>query len=97
VGIGEPGRVPAFEVWLFDKGDVRAETKVLMSERAFGDEALQDKLANKGLSIQAEPGGVITVETANLRLDATITELEYESSLNSIFAKLTTRLEISQR
>jgi hypothetical protein len=97
VGIGEPGRVPAFEVWLFDKGDVRAETKVLMSEHAFGDEALQDKLAHKGLSIQAEPGGVITMETANLRLDATITELEYESALNSIFAKLTTRLEISQR
>ena len=97
VGIGEPGRVPAFEVWLFDKEDVRTETKVLMSERAFGDQVLRDRLTNKGTLIQVEQGRVVTVETANLRLDATITELEYENGSNSVFAKLTTRLEISQR
>jgi len=98
VGIGEPEKVTAFEVWLFDKDDVRTETKVLMSERAFGDEALREKLANKGALIQAEEGQIVTCETANLRLDARITELEYESSSNSgVFAKLTTKLEVLRR
>jgi len=97
VGIGEPGRVPALEVWLFDKEDTVTETKVLMSERAFGDEMLRDKLENRGAFIQAEQGQVVTLETANLRLDATITELEYESASNYVFAKLTARLEISRR
>jgi len=97
VSVGEPGQVSAFEVWLFDKEDVRTETKALMSERAFGDEALRDKLANKGTLVQAEQGKVVTLETANLRLDATIDELDYEGVSNAVFARLTTTLEILRR
>jgi hypothetical protein len=97
VVVGEPGQVSAFEVWLFDKEDVRTETKVLMSERAFGDEALRDKLANKGALVQAEQGKVVTLETANLRLDAAIDELDYEGVSNAVFARLTTTLEILRR
>jgi hypothetical protein len=97
LGIGEPGRVSSIELWLFDKEDVRTETKVLMSEQAFGDDALRERLASKGTLVQAERGKIVTVETANLRLSATISELEYESSLNSIFAKLTTALEITPK
>ncbi len=95
LGIGEPGRVSAIELWLFDKEDVRTETKILMSEQAFGDDALRERLASKGTLVQAERGKIVTVETANLRLSATVNELEYESPLNSIFAKLTTALEIT--
>jgi hypothetical protein len=97
LGVGEPGRVSAIELWLFDKEAVRTETKVLMSEQAFGDDALRERLASKGTLVQAEPGKIVTVETANLRLGATISDLEYESPLNSIFAKLTTALEITPR
>lgn len=92
---GEPDRVAAFEVWLFDKDDVRTETKVLLSERAFADDPLRERLATKGELIQARQGQTVTLETANLRLDARIAEVEYESDANSAFAKLTTRLEIS--
>ena len=97
VGLGEPGGASAFELWLFDKEDVRTETKVLMSEQAFGDEVLRDRLAARGALVLAEPGKVVTVETANLRLDATVSELEYESPSNSVFAKVTAALEISRR
>jgi len=97
LGIGELGRVSAIELWLFDKEDVRTETKILMSEQAFGDNALRERLASKGTLVQAERGKIVTVETANLRLNATISELEYDSPLDSIFARLTTALEITPK
>ena len=97
VSVGGLDKVTAFEVWLFDKDDVHTETRVLLSEQAFADEALREKLANKGELVQAEQGQVVTLETANLRLDTMIAELEYESDAHSAFAKLATRLEISGR
>nr|MBC7244844.1 hypothetical protein [Chloroflexota bacterium] len=98
VGSGAPMRFTAFDVWLFDKLDSRTVTKVLMSERAFADQALREKLADKGELIRAVEGQVVTLETANLRLDAMITGLEYESgSNNGVFARLTTKLEISAK
>jgi hypothetical protein len=97
LGIGEPGRVSAVELWLFDKEDVRTEARILLSDQAFGDEALRERLASKGTLVQAEQGKIVTVETANLRLIATISDLEYEGPLSAIFAKLTTALEITRR
>jgi hypothetical protein len=94
---GEPDKVAAFEVWLFDKDDVRTETKILLSERAFADETVREKLANKGELIRAEEGQVIPLETANLRMDAMISELQYESGANSAFAKLSTALDVLHR
>lgn len=97
-GIGPPGGVAAFEVWLFDKDDVRTETKVLVSERALADAGLHDKLAEKGELIKAEPGQVITLETANLRLDTSIMDVAYESGSDSgAFATLGTILEVSRK
>ncbi|MCE1255772.1 MAG: hypothetical protein LWX83_19755, partial [Anaerolineae bacterium] len=35
IGVGDPKKVSAFEVWLFDKNDIQTVTKVLMSEHAY--------------------------------------------------------------
>ena len=37
IGVGDPKKVTAFEVWMFDKNDIRTVTKVIMSEHAFRD------------------------------------------------------------
>ena len=37
IGVGDPNKVSAFEVWLFDKNDIQKVTKVLMSAHAFLD------------------------------------------------------------
>jgi hypothetical protein len=84
-----------FEVWLFDKDDVRTETKVLLSEVAFADASLREQLSHKGEIIQPQPGQVLSLETANLRLNATITELEFAGEDGAAFANLSTRLEVS--
>jgi hypothetical protein len=69
-----------------------------MSERAFGDQALRAKLADRGELIQAEEGRIVALETENLRLYATVAELEYEGgSNNGVFAKLATKLEVSPK
>lgn len=94
---GEPDKVAAFEVWLFDKDDVRTETKILLSEQASVDEAVRERLASKGELIRAEEGQLITLETANLHMTARITELEYDSAANSAFATLSTVLDVMRR
>jgi hypothetical protein len=90
-----PGKFTAFDIWLFDKLDSRTETTVLMSQRAFADETLRAKLADRCEVVQAEKGKMVTLETENLHLYATITDLEYEAGSESgVFAKLATRLQI---
>jgi hypothetical protein len=100
IGVGEPDKVTAFEVWLFDKTDIRTVTKVLMSEYAFNDEALRTKLAPKGEPVMAALGEPFHLETSGLQVQVEITELEYgEGNLpeNSVFDKLTVELVASTK
>ena len=88
---GEPDKVMAFEVWLFDKSDIRTVTKVLMSEHAFEDEALRAKLAPKGEAVLAKFGHPILLETSGLQVQVNVTYLEYGEGApppNSYFEKL---------
>jgi hypothetical protein len=87
--------IGGFEIWLFDKDDVRTEAKVLLSEACFRDGALREQLAHKGEIVQPQLGQALSVQTANLRLDATITELEFEGDDNAAFARLSTRLVVA--
>jgi len=95
IGAGEPDKVTAFEVWLFDKSDIRTVTKVLMSDYAFHDDALRAKLAPKGEAVLAQPGAPFTLETTSLQVQVDVSELVYgEGNLppNSFFSKLTVEL-----
>jgi hypothetical protein len=100
IGVGEPKRVTAFEVWLFDKNDIRTVTKVLMSDHAFNDEALKAKLAPKGEAVVAKPGQALTLETAALRVVARVVDLAYGSGPlppNSFFERITIELAAWKR
>ncbi len=95
IGVGDPKRVTAFEVWLFDKNDIQTVTKVLMSEYAFRDDALRARLASKGEAVLAQPGAPFTLETSGLQVRVDVTELVYgegDSPANSFFSKLTIEL-----
>jgi hypothetical protein len=95
LGAGEPAKVTAFEVWLFDKSDIRTITKVLMSQYAYNDDALRVRLASKGDPVLAELGKSIVLETTSLRIDARVVDVEYDSGAmppQSQFAKLTAEL-----
>jgi hypothetical protein len=99
IGVGDPDKVTAFEVWLFDKNDIRTVTKVLMSEHAFHDEELRASLAPKGEAVLVQVNEPIVLETATLRVEATVTEASYGSGAlppNSFFERLTVELVAHQ-
>ncbi len=95
IGVGEPKKVTAFEVWLFDKNDIRTVTKVLMTDHCFDDAALRAKLAPKGEAVLGGEGIVIDLATASLRVEAKVIEMEYgQGNLppNSFVTRLTIEL-----
>lgn len=95
IGVGSPDKVTAFEVWLFDKSDIRTVTKVLMSEYAYNDEALRAKLAPKGEPVLARPGQEVELETKTLRVRARVVEALYGTGNlppNSFFERMTIEL-----
>lgn len=97
VGVGEPKRVSAFEVWLFDKNDIQTVTKVVMSEHVYEDNKTRMRLESKGEPILAEPGKVILLETATLQLEARIVDMEYGVGAapdQSFFQRVTLELSI---
>jgi hypothetical protein len=97
IGVGDPKKVTAFEVWLFDKNDIQTVTKVLMSAHAFGDPIISQRLASKGEPVQAEPGKRISLETATLKLEARVVTMSYGSGAlpaNSFFDQVTLELQV---
>jgi hypothetical protein len=97
VGVGEPKKVTAFEVWLFDKNDIQTVTKVLMSAHAFNDVATFQRLQAKGEPFLVEKGKQVVLETAALQLVATATDLEYGQGAlpqDSYFERLTLEIAV---
>ncbi len=97
MGVGEPKKAVAFEVWLFDKNDIQTVTKVLMSDHVFKDPSMHQKLLSKGEPILAEPGKRILLETATLQLEARIVDMNYGQGPlppNSYFERLTLELAV---
>lgn len=100
IGVGDPKKVSAFEVWMFDKNDIQTVTKVLMSAHAFNDSATFQRLQAKGEPILLAKGQKITLETATLQMIATIAEGEYGQSAlpsESFFNRVTLELAIWQK
>jgi hypothetical protein len=100
VGVGDPKKVSAFEVWLFDKNDIQTVTKVLMSAHAFLDETTRSRLAAKGEPILAEPVSESVLETQTLRLVARVVDMGYgEGALpdHSFFDRMVLELAVSPK
>ncbi len=97
MGIGDPKKVTALEIWLFDKNDIKTATKVLMSGHAFGDMNVRSRLEAKGELIQLEPQKQVMLETETLQLLATIVDLQYGDGPmpdKSFFERVTLELAI---
>ncbi len=96
MSVGEPKKVSAFEVWLFDKNDIQTVTKILLSKYAYNDEDTRATLAAKGDMFMAESGETVVLETASLQVEARIVDLSYgEGALpsESFFDRLTIELK----
>jgi len=97
IGVGEPKKVTALEVWLFDKNDIQTVTKVLLSEHANNDPALRQRLLSKGEPIPVEPGMNFLMETETLQLEARVVDMVYARGPlpeNSYFSRLTLEITV---
>jgi hypothetical protein len=100
VGVGEPKKVAALEVWLFDKNDIKTATKVLMSEHAYNDPNIRARLEPKGELIVVKPQEQVLLETQTLQLLATVVDMEYGAGAapqNSYFERITLELAVWPR
>jgi len=100
IGVGDPKKVTAFEVWLFDKNDIQTVTKVLMSYHAFYDDSIRQRLEAKGEPVLADPGSETILETQTLQLVARVVEMGYgEGAMpsQSFFDHLILELAIWQK
>jgi hypothetical protein len=100
IGVGEPKKVAALEIWLFDKNDIKTATKVLMSEHAYNDPNIRSRLEPKGELIVVKPQEQVLLETATLQLLATVVDMDYGSGAapqHSYFERITLELAIWPR
>ncbi|PID85454.1 MAG: hypothetical protein CSA11_03040 [Chloroflexi bacterium] len=102
LGSDSPKNVAAFELWLFDKNDIRTCTKVLMSEHAIYDEGVKVKLATKGTNqLLAREGETLVLETISLILNAVVTEIEYGTDAGlppeSYFQRFSVKFHVWQK
>jgi len=100
IGVGEPKKVTALEVWLFDKNDIKTATKVLMTEHAFNDPNIRARLEPKGELVVVKPGDQVLLETMTLQLLATIVDMDYGTGAmpqKSYFERITLELAIWPR
>jgi hypothetical protein len=97
IGVGEPKRVTAFEVWLFDQNDIKTVTKVLMSGHAFYDDVIRSELEKKGEPVLADAGVEFVLATNNLRIIGRVMDMGYgEGPLpeESFFDRLSIELSV---
>jgi hypothetical protein len=97
IGVGEPKKITALEVWLFDRKPSRTSTTVLMSQYAHDKDDVRATLAPRGLPVLAVPGADFWMDTPGLSLRVVIRELIYGPGplpQNSYFERLTLQLEV---
>ncbi|HLY25503.1 MAG TPA: hypothetical protein VKQ72_04125 [Aggregatilineales bacterium] len=95
IGVGDPKKVTAVEVWVFDKNDIRTVTKVLMSEHAFNDEGIKAELAPKGEAVLVKAGTIVLLETQTLTVQGRVVDLAYGTGAlppNSFFDRITVEI-----
>jgi len=100
IGVGDPKKVTAFEVWLFDKNDIQTITKVFMSAHAFEDNTIRQRLTAKGEPVLAEMGTETILETQTLQLIARVVDMQYgEGALpsESFFNQFSLELIVMQK
>lgn len=100
IGVGEPKKVSAFDIWLFDKNDIQTVTKVIMSKHAYQDPATRQRLEIRGEPIKADEGKQFVLETATLRLEAKLVNFRYGDlplPQDSYFQRATMELAIYRK
>ncbi len=99
IGVGDPKKVTAFLLWLFEKEEKMTITKVLMSPHAYNDPSIRMRLASRGEPVLLDLYQLIVLQTPRLRLTAKAVDMEYGRGPlppESYFERLQIELSVSE-
>jgi hypothetical protein len=99
-GVGDPKKVTALEVWLYDQNDIETSTKVLLSEYAYNDSNTRSSLEKKGGVVLMEHNNELWLETNKLKVLVKVIDFEYgEGTLppNSFFQRATVEFSVWEK
>jgi hypothetical protein len=82
IGVDTPARVSALALWVFDKNDFQSTTKVLMTDYAWNDPVIRNKLKARGDAVLAVDGGVVEILTSTLRVEVQVSDLQLNNDNN---------------
>jgi hypothetical protein len=91
-------RVIAFEVWLFDKADIRTRTTVLATDYAYDNAPLREKLAIHGDVLRLSPDLHFEMKGQCIGLIGDVVALEYDDGQampHSTVRRLSVRLQVT--
>ena len=96
----EPKAVTAFEAWLFDRQDTTTPTFFMLSEYAYQQPEMLERLKNKGQYDVIKVGQSYIIETFALKMTLTILEIVYgteSSDSRSYFDRVVFDVEVVRR
>jgi hypothetical protein len=76
VGLEMPYKFAVLLVWVFDKLDFQSTTKVLMTDYAYNDSAIKDRLKVRGDLILAR-NGTFEIVTQSMRVEVVVEGIDY--------------------
>jgi hypothetical protein len=91
-----PKQVLAFDIGLFDKLDIVTVSRVVMSDYAYINEAIQANVEAlpQAEAILAEPGLDFIIETSAMHVRARIEDMKYGGGENKYFTKLSLSMAV---
>lgn len=96
----EPKAVTAFEAWLFDRQDTVTPTVFLLSDYAYRQPEMLERLKNKGQFELMQVGKKVEIETYALKMTLTISEIIYGSESSdpkSYFDKVVFDVKVTRK
>jgi hypothetical protein len=89
------GQVMDFDVWVFDKTDINTYSRIVMTEKAYNDEALRARVATNPLAeaVLAKQGEKAIIESKTMRIEVNMVEVEFDET-NTFFNKFVTKMDI---
>ena len=99
IGHDTPAKVAALAIWLFDKSDFQSTTKVLMTEFAHLDEAIKERLKNRGDSLPAR-NGVFDIVSSSMRAEVEVNGLDvapYGGATSGYFEKVNLQFRVFKK
>ncbi|MDM8529418.1 hypothetical protein QUF58_14585 [Anaerolineales bacterium HSG24] len=78
----DSGQVKDFDVWVFDKTDINTYSRIVMSEVAYNDEELRNRVELNPLAkaVWAKQGDTTTIESKTMRIEVKMEEVEFDES-----------------